>query len=130
MYDYVWLCMRGRERGSKSNFTNFFILLQFFKQFKLFYMIKMFLKFSYKPWHCLPLFTSVYLCSTDASMHQFCACFLFLLFSPIFGGSVFETQSTRGISLNSNLLFWYNKSQIEKSVHIFIKYCLIIEQIC
>ena len=36
MFDYVWLCLtlyerkRERERGSKSNFTNFFILLQKF----------------------------------------------------------------------------------------------------
>ena len=45
-------------------------------------MIQMFLNFSYFSTNldfvylCLPLLTFVYLCSTDASMHKFCACWI------------------------------------------------------
>ena len=48
-------------------------------------MIQMFLNFSYFSTNldfvylCFPLFTFVYLCSTDASMHKFCACYYYNL---------------------------------------------------
>ena len=52
---------RGREREKSfsrdSNVLKLFILLN-------------------KPQLCLHLFTFVYLCSNDASMHKFCACFI------------------------------------------------------
>ena len=66
LFDYVWLCMtlyerkRERDRGSKSNFTNFFILLQkfannlnFFIWFKCFEQTSTLFTFVYL---CLPLF--------------------------------------------------------------------------
>ena len=49
-------------------------------------MIQMFLNFSYFSTNldfvylCLPLLTFVYLCSTNASMHKFCACFIVFIF--------------------------------------------------
>ena len=104
MYDYVWLCMTIYERESKSNFKNFFILsnyqnclnnLSFFTRFKCSETFHTFLQTSTLftfVYLWLPLFTFVYLCSTDASMHKFCACFLFFCmrshFSPTYKLSI------------------------------------------
>ena len=104
MYDYIWLCMTmydhvwrcltmyeyvwlSYKREKKSNFKNFFILLPSFwnyqnfsnnsKKIPWFKCFKFVILFN-KPWQGLPLFSFVYLCSTDASMHKFCACYLLL----------------------------------------------------
>ena len=78
MYDYVWLCMtlRDRERARAiyqlfHTFANIFKLSTFFKQFKLFHMIQMLSNFSYFSTNL----DFVYLCSNDASLHKYCACF-------------------------------------------------------
>ena len=95
MHECLWLCMttydfvweeerkrkkekeRERVRESKSNFKNFFILsnyqncsnnLNFFAWFKCSETFHTFQQTS-------TLFTFVYLCSTDASMQKFCACY-------------------------------------------------------
>ena len=64
-----------RERAilkSCHMFSNLFKLLEFFKQFKIFHMIQTFQTFQ----QTCTLFTFVYLCSNDASVQKFCACFL------------------------------------------------------
>ena len=95
MNEYVWFCIRGRQKERERArailklfhpFANFFKLLKIFKQFRLFHMIQMFLNFWYFSSNLdfvylhLPLLTFVYLCSSDASMHKFCACFFFFFF--------------------------------------------------
>ena len=76
IYDYVWLCVRGREKEKErdrailktfSSFCKLFQTIMIFQKFKLFYMIQMFLNFSYFSTNlgfvylCLPLLTFLYL---------------------------------------------------------------------
>ena len=65
--------MRVRKRESKSNFKNFF---NFFQTIQIFsydsnvLKLSMFSTILYFVYLCLTLFTFVYLCSNDASMHN------------------------------------------------------------
>ena len=75
LYYLVWLWMTllesviltlilfGSIREKESNFKNFYILLKTFSTY--FHAFQ----------QTSTLFTFVYLCSNDASMHKFCACF-------------------------------------------------------
>ena len=110
MYNYVWLCMtmynhfwlymtmfdymREKEREKKrlkrnDLFANFFTLSNFFKQFKLFYMIQIFSNFSYFSTNldfvhlCILLFTFTYLCSLLFTFVHLCLTF-FHLYLPLF----------------------------------------------
>ena len=78
IYDYVWLSMRETMRAILKTFSYFFRL---FETIKIFQTIEIFFSWfkCFQTFHTLQqtltLFTFVYLCSTDASMHKFCACF-------------------------------------------------------
>ena len=87
IYDYVWLCVRGREKEKERDRAILKTFSSFCKLFQTIKLVQTIQTFSHEsnvlkllilfnnPRLCLPLFTIVYLCPTDASMHKFYACF-------------------------------------------------------
>ena len=73
---WLFLALLERKRAILKTFSNYLTFsddLNFFTWFKWAHTFIL----SNNPWLCylcIPLFTFVYLCSNDTSMHKFCAC--------------------------------------------------------